>query len=409
MDDAFGITPPPNGRIIRNLVQGSNYIQSHILHFFHLAALDYVKGPETAPFVPRYDNGDTYRLPKNVNDVVVGHYITALDMRRKAHEMGVVFGGKMPHTTVYTPGGVTDTPTPEKIELFKQYLAELTDFIINVYIPTALAVVDVYGDWLEIGAGCKNFLAYGVFPLTDRKDPKGGNQFLPRGAFINGKLQPMNADQIKEEVRYSWYANETGGLHPSEGRTIPEVDKKSGYSWVKSPRYDGYAMEVGPLARLVVARDPEIVKLGDKAYSVMGRHFARALECLYVAKAMAEWVDQMVIGEPAFLPYDVPKEGRGMGLTEAPRGALGHWIEIENYRIKNYQAVVPSTWNLCPRDAKGQLGPVEQALVGTEVIDPNNPVELVRIVRSFDPCLACAIHVLEVKGASKDLKQFRVV
>lgn len=409
MDDAFGVTPPHNGRVIRNLVQGANLLQSHILHFYHLVALDYVKGPDAAPFIPRYDNGDTYRLPAEINEVLVGHYLKALEMRRKAHSLGAVFGAKMPHTTAYTPGGVTETPTPEKIELYKQLLAELTDFIDNVYIPDALAVAEVYSDCFELGAGCKNFMAYGAYPQTDEKDPSGGNLFFTRGVFIDGQLQNLDPDKITEDVRYSWYANDTTGRHPYEGRAVPEVDKKKAYSWIKAPRYDGHVVEVGPLARLVVARHPEIVKLGDKAYSVLGRIFARALETSQIAHALAQWIDEVVIGEPAYEPIDVPKEGKGMGLTEAPRGALGHWIEIEDYRIKNYQAVVPGTVNFGPRDDKGQLGPVEQALVGTEVLDPENPVELVRIVRSFDPCIACAVHAIEVKGGKKNLIKFRVV
>lgn len=398
LDDAFGITPPKNGRILRNLIQSANLIQSHILHFYHLAALDYVKGPETAPFVPRYE-GD-YRLPADVTAVVVGHYIQALAMRRKAHEMGAIFGAKMPHTTVFIPGGVTSTVTAEQVEAYAGKLSELISFIDNVYIPDVLAVAGAYEDWFSVGAGTKNLVSYGAYPLTDGKDPDGKNLFFKRGVYAGGSFQPMSADHIREHVTHSWYQSKAGGKHPFEGETVPAVDKRGGYSWIKAPRYESYSCEVGALARQWVGRDPQVAGLGDKAFSVMGRHFARAIETTKVAHAMLGWLEELEPGQPAFRPHDVPEKAKGFGLTEAPRGALGHWIEIENYVIKNYQAVVPSTWNIGPRDDKGVRGPLEEALVGTEVADPDNPIELVRIVRAFDPCIACAVHVMEVRGGS---------
>jgi len=379
-------------------VQAANLIQSHILHFYHLAALDYVKGPDTAPFVPRYE-GD-YRLPPHVTEVVVGHYIQALAMRRKAHEMGAVFGAKMPHTMVFLPGGVTTDVTPEMIATYEGKLRELISFIDDVYLPDVLAVAGAYEDWFEIGAGCKNLLSYGGYPLTDQKDPSGANLYFARGAYVDGRFVPVDADQIKEHVAHSWYKS-GAGKHPFDGETLPEVDKRGAYSWIKAPRYQNHPCEVGALARTWVGRNPQVAALGDKAFSVMGRHFARAVETKAIAHAMLEWLQELAPGEPVFEAYDVPREARGFGLTEAPRGALGHWIAIEDYKIMNYQAVVPSTWNIGPRDDKGVRGPLEEALVGVEVADPDNPIELVRIVRAFDPCLACAVHVIEVKGGPR--------
>lgn len=405
LDDAFNVRPPTNGRIVRNLIQGANYLQSHILHFYHLAALDYVKGPETAPFIPRYE-GD-YRLPKEVNDKAVEHYIQALTYRKKAHEMGAVFGAKMPHVTAYTAGGVTEHVTAEKITQFKNYLEEITSFVDNVYIPDVLAVAGVYGDdWFNIGAGCKNMLAYGALRLTDGDDPDGQAQLFIRGRYTKGQFGNVDKKKIAEDVKYSWYENNTTGKYPGEGATVPNPDKKEAYSWLKAPRYEGLPHEVGPLARQWVAKQKDVFNLGDKAFSVLGRHFARALETSQVAHAMMEWLSQLVPGQPTYAPFDIPKEGAGTGLHEAPRGALGHWIVIKDYKIENYQAVVPTTWNAGPRDDKGQLGPIEQALVGAPVKDPNNPIELVRIVRAFDPCIACAVHVLEIKGVSKEPKSF---
>lgn len=392
LDDAFGIEPPPNGRIIRNLIFGSNYIQSHILHFFHLAALDYVKGPDVPPFTPRYQAD--YRLPDAVNKAAVDTYLEALNMRRKAQEMLAIWGGKMPHVQAIVPGGVTEHPDAQKVAEFKFRLAELIDFIDNKYVPTVKAVADAYSDWFDIGRGCKNMLAYGGFPLEEGQDHVKKNKFFPSGCYINGQYVEFDPEKITEEVKYSWYSDDTGGLKPTEAVVQPDPRKKDAYSWLKAPRYDGVVMEVGPLARMWVMKQKDVVALGEKAFSVMGRHFARAIETSLVAHAMEEWVSQLEPGKPVCTPHQVPSSAQGMGLCEAPRGALGHWHKIKHQRTDVINAVVPTTWNASPRDAKGQPGPMEQALIGTPVKDPNNPVEVVRVVRSFDPCFGCAIHIM---------------
>ncbi|HBC93476.1 MAG TPA: nickel-dependent hydrogenase large subunit, partial [Pelotomaculum sp.] len=276
LDDAFKVTPPANGRILRNLIQGANYLQSHILHFYHLTALDYVKGPDTSPFIPRYE-GD-YRLPKEINDKAVEHYIQALSIRKKAHEMGAVFGAKMPHVTTYTAGGITEHVTSEKIAQFKTYLLEITSFINNVYIPDVLAVAGAYDDWFNIGTGYKNLLAYGAFRLTDQLDPDGQQQLFIRGTYAKGQYAPMDHKKISEQVKYSWYDDKLTGRHPGDGATVPTPGKKDAYSWLKAPRYDGLPYEVGPLSRQVVNKQKDVLALGGKAFSVLGRHFARAVE-----------------------------------------------------------------------------------------------------------------------------------
>jgi len=384
LDDAFGITPPPNGRIIRNLILGSNYIQSHILHFFHLAALDYVKGPDVPPFTPRYQAD--YRLPEAVNRQAVDLYLEALHMRRKAHEMLAIWGGKMPHVQAIVPGGVTEIPDAQKIVDFKSRLAELIDFIDNKYVPVVKVVADAYQDWLDIGRGCKNMLSYGVFP--QEKDT-----FIPAGTYINGQYGEFDYNKVTEQVKHSWYSDDISS-NPNDAVVKPDPAKKDGYSWLKAPRYDGIVMEVGPLARMIVMKQKDVIGLGEKAFSVMGRHFARAVECSLVAHAMDEWVMQLEPGKPVCTPHEVPNQAQGVGLTEAARGALGHWHKIEGGRTKVYNAVVPTTWNAGPRDDKGQPGPMEQALIGAPVKDAKNPVELVRIVRAFDPCFGCAIHLM---------------
>lgn len=444
LDSAFGIADkiPDNGRIMRNLILGAAHIADHILHFYHLTALDYVdvtrvlkyKGNDPAlnsiksfaqrgalgPFLPRYE-GD-YRLSDQANIELLDHYVKALEMRRKGQEMLSIFGGKMPHNSSIVPGGVTEIPTVDKIASFLWRLNELRDFVNSVYIPDVLTVAEAYSDYFDIGAGCGNLLSYGSFEL-DGKEPDltVRKRLYKQGTTnVNLKAGKLDVDKIAEQVRHSWYEDSTSGSNPSNGETRPELEKKAGYSWVKAPRYDGEVYEVGPLARIMVTYaggnstvkalvDPMLsrFKASKKAmFSVLGRHGARALDTKIVADSMTDWLLQLDPGEPAYISYDIPEESTGMGLLEGARGALGHWIEIKEQKIANYQCVVPSTWNLSPKDDKEQPGPVEQALIGTKVKDENNPFEIMRIVRSFDPCIACAVHMVTPKG--KTLGRFRV-
>jgi hydrogenase large subunit len=430
LDSAFGVADkiPDNGRIMRNLIQGAHVAQDHVLHFYHLAALDYVDVTDVAkyvgkdselnsvkdfiargelgPFVPRYE-GD-YRLPPEVNQQAVGHYLKALEIRRIGHETVAIFGGKIPHSVGIVPGGVTETPTVDKIAAYLWKVKILQDFIDNVYIPDVLAVANAYRDYCEIGVGCRNLLSYGAYDL------EGGNPDLTRRKrlFKQGtvsadlKPAPLDMTKVSEGVKHSWYADSSTGRHPSQGETKPELGKAGAYSWVKSPRYDGKVYEVGPLGRVAVTYafgDPVVKKLVDSAlaeleapssalFSVMGRHLARAVSAKVIADSLEKWVLELKPGEPTYVEYTIPEESQGMGLTDAARGALGHWIEIKGKKIANYQAVVPTTWNASPRDDNGNPGPIEQALIGTKVKDKDNPFELMRIVRSFDPCLACAVH-----------------
>ncbi|MGD0153209.1 MAG: nickel-dependent hydrogenase large subunit [Thermacetogeniaceae bacterium] len=402
LDDAFGLKDkiPDNGRIVRNIIQGANYLQSHILHFYHLAALDYVKAPAGVdPLLPQYQ-GD-YRLPDAINAAAVNHYLQALDMRKKAHQLLAIWGGRAPGQRAIVPGGATANVDVEKVVQSKYLLQDLISFIDNVYVADVKAVAGVYSDWLDIGRGCKNLLSYGVFPQDNN-----GTRLYPAGVYINGQDGSFDASKITEDVKHSWYVDGSGGSKlPTESVITPDPTKTAGYSWLKAPRYDGNVLEVGPLAKLWIAQQPDVRGLGDKAFSVMGRHFARALDASKVAHSLMEWLLQLKPGEPTCAPHEVPKEAHGMGLTDAERGALGHWVKIENYKIAKYNAVVPTTWNAGPRDDSDQPGPIEQALIGTPVKDPNNPIELVRVVRSFDPCIACAVHVIT---PDRKVREFRV-
>ncbi|HUV73540.1 MAG TPA: nickel-dependent hydrogenase large subunit [Anaerolineae bacterium] len=444
LDSAFGISDKitDNGRIMRNLLLGANYIQSHLLHFYHLAALDYVDVTKVAayegnnpalksikrfisrgalgPFAPRYE-GD-YRLSDEVDQAATAHYVQALEIRRKAHEMLALFGGKMPHNCATVAGGVTEHPTVDKMTSFLWRLNEIREFIDDVYIPDVVAVAEAYPDYFEIGAGCGNLLAYGVFDLDGTETDYLKRKRLLRSGTVSTdlKLGQVDAFKIVEYVKHSLYEDSSTGRYPGDGETAPQPEKDGAYSWLKAPRYDGKVYEVGPLARVAVnyvAGDSAVQGLVNPVlshfdappsalFSVLGRHAARALECKYVADSMADWVLQLKPQEPVYTDYTMPEEAAGMGLVCGPRGALGHWIRIQDGKIANYQCVVPTTWNASPKDDHGQPGPIEQALVGTNIRDEDNPFEIVRIVRSFDPCLACAVHIITPKG--QELGQFRI-
>jgi hydrogenase large subunit len=396
LDSAFGVKPPTNGRIVRNLIFGSDYLMSHILHFYHLVALDYVKGPNTEPFIPRYE-GD-YRLDPNTNKVAVNQYLKALDIRQKCHQMVALFGGKAPHVYGMIVGGATEIPTLDKMVSLQWRLREIKEFIDGTYLPTVYLVAGAYKDLFGVGAGCKNLISYGVFPLDDEEK----NFLLKPGSYTQGKDLPLDQTQIREYVKYSWYDDKTTGLHPGKGMTEPEFDKKDAYSWVKAPRYRELPHEAGPFARMWVT-NPVLSKhankflgieekkeirfrdLGDKAFSILGRIAARAEECKLVADAMEKWILELKPGAPSYVKADIPNEAEGFGLTEAPRGAVGHWISIKDQKIDNYQVVAATIWNASPRDDKGNLGPIEKALVGTPVKDIKNPFNIVRVVRAFDP------------------------
>ncbi len=444
LDSAFGIADkiPDNGRIIRNLIHGAHVVQDHILHFYHLAALDYVNVADVAtyegndsqlnsikdfikrgalePFMPRYE-GD-YRLPPAVNQQAVAHYVKALEMRRIGHEAVAIFSGKIPHSVGVVPGGVTSVPTADNIMAYIWKIKILQDFIDNVYIPDVIAVAGVYSDYAGIGVGCKNLLSYGALDLDGKNTDYTTRDRLFKQGIIGADLKPAPLDtgKITEQVKHSWYEDATTNLHPTHGDTKPKYGKPEAYSWAKSPRYDGKVYEVGPLARVAVTYangDPKMKEMVEGSlaalkaspaalFSVLGRHLARALSAKFIADNLESWALSLKPGEPAYIEYEMPEEATGMGITEGARGALGHWIEIKDRKIANYQAVVPTTWNVSPMDDGGQHGPIEQALIGTKVRDEKNPFEIVRIVRSFDPCIACAVHCVTPKG--RDLGRFQV-
>jgi hydrogenase large subunit len=412
LESAFDVLPPDNGRILRNLVLGANFIMSHTLHLYHLAALDYINTEgvvDMSPWTPRYDTPDMVTGPTAAT--LVGHYVQALEMRRKAHQMGAIFGAKVPCVSTFVPGGCTEVVTTHKISDFRALLTELRSFIDGVYVPDVLTVAGAFSDYFNIGVGCSNLLAYGVFAL----DAAGTTKLLPRGRCTDGVPGTVNPAEITEHVKYSWYSS-LSGLNPAVGETEPDLDKPGAYSWLKSPRYENEVYEAGPLARMFVAYlagEPTVVALVDYVlghfgapasalFSVLGRHAARALECKFVADSMDGWLDELEVGAsaPVYNYSEVPDSATGVGLTEAPRGALGHWIEISDSKISRYQVITPTNWNASPKDDNDVKGPIEQALIGTPVADVDQPIEVLRVIHSFDPCLACSVHVIRPGGSA---------
>jgi [NiFe] hydrogenase large subunit len=457
-----GVKIPKNARIIRNLLMGAQFQHDHIVHFYHLHALDwvdvvsalsadpkktaalsdnvsnapwggavyfknvqqrlktFVDSGQLGPFSNAYWGHSAYKLPPEANLMAAAHYIEALRLQAKAARMHAIFGGKNPHPQSLVVGGVTCVRdlTPDRIAEFLYITKETQDFIQNVYIPDLLAVASFYKDWGAIG-GTSNFLAWGEFPETDQ-EPE--SLYMPRGVIMKrniGGVKMADQTKVSEDVTRGWY-EDGPARHPYKGETKPLQENPKyrpgggKYTWFKAPRYDGEPCEVGPLTRVLVAyaRGHEDIKplvdnvlntLGVDAnalFSTLGRTAARGIEALAIGKRVQTWVMELVENikngdTKTYEPYEMPNSGMGVGLNDVPRGSLGHWVQIENKKIKNYQYVVPSTWNLCPRDANGKLGPVEEALIGTPVADPKKPLEVLRTVHSFDPCIACGVHVID--------------
>ena len=488
VEDALDYEIPKNAQLIRNLMIGAQYVHDHVMHFYHLHALDwvdvvsalsadpaatstlaqsisnysksspgyfadmqkkvrdFVEAGQLGIFAKAYWGHPAYKLPPEANLMAVSHYLEALSWQRDVSKILTIFGGKNPHPH-FLVGGV---PSPidvnsdsainsARLSTVQGIITQMKEFVDQVYVPDTLAIASFYKDWGAQGEGLGNFLSYGDFPETGINDP---STFLfPRGAILNRDLSTVHEvdldspDEIKEYVAHSWYDYEggkTAGLHPYDGETKfnydgPEppyehLDVEKSYSWLKSPRWKGHAMEVGPLARVLMLyatgheQTQELVNYTlqtlnvpvDALFSTLGRTAARTLETKVVADNMQTWYDNLIgnikagdtrtFNEKLWEPSSWPKTCQGVGFMEAPRGGLAHWIVIEDEKIANYQAVVPSTWNAGPRDAEGQPGAYEAALAGHFLHDPKQPVEILRTIHSFDPCIACAVHVTDPDG-----------
>jgi len=470
VEDALGIVIPPNAELIRNLMFCTQYMQDHVVHFYHLHALDWVdvvsalsadpaktaalaqsisNWPKSSVgyfsdvqkriakfvgsgqlgiFANGYWGHAAMKLPAEVNLLGVAHYIEALDWQKEIVKIHAIFGGKNPHPN-YLVGGA---PCSINIDDAKA-------FVEQVYLPDLLAIASFYKDWGAIGGGLKNYMAYGDLPSNGFGDPAKFK--FPRGVILDRDLSKIlevdahDTEQVKESIPHSWYEYADGdgaAKHPWEGETklnytgpkppYDQLNVEGKYSWLKTPRWKGHAMEVGPLARMLVgygigraeikdAVDMVLKKLDvpvTALFSTLGRTAARGIETYLVAQWAQEFYgdllanikngDSRTFNNEKWEPSTWPADAKGVGMSEAPRGALAHWIVIKDQKIANYQLVVPSTWNASPRDSQGQRSAYESSLIGTPVADPDRPLEIIRTIHSFDPCLACAVHLYDPQG-----------
>ncbi|MBF0542794.1 MAG: nickel-dependent hydrogenase large subunit [Candidatus Riflebacteria bacterium] len=428
LEAAFNVAPPSNAILLRNLMLGADFIQSHILHFYHLSALDFIdvqailkyQGSDTSllgfqawvkeqlssnvlypasPFLPRY-SGDYIGDPE-LNTTGIKHYLEAFEMRMMAHQAAALFSGKMPHSASIVPGGSSEHPAQDAIDKYRTIMQKLVDFIEKSYIPDVIEISKAFPSYFSVGAWKGGFLCVGVFPEINNQL----KNFIPSGVCFENKVEALDEKAFTEDSKFSYFSS-SGILHPSQGETNASPGKTGAYSWIKAPRYNGKPLEVGPLARAMVSypdkNHPFTKEIDDllkylnlnisQLHSVFGRHAARALETKIIARKCLEWISQLKPGDGVFTSFTQPDSGKSVGYVEAPRGSLNHWIQFSGGKIGSYQCVVPTTWNCSPRDSNGTPGPVEQALLDTAIADPGNPIEAARVVRSFDPCLACAVH-----------------
>lgn len=489
VEDALNYSIPPNAQLIRNLMIAAQYVHDHVMHFYHLHALDwvdvvsalkadpkatselaqkispswpnssagyfadqqaklkkFVEAGQLGIFAKAYWGHPAYKLPPEANLMAVSHYLEALAWQRDVVKLHTIFGGKNPHPN-FLVGGV---PCPidlnsdsainmKRLSQVQDIIKKMQVFVDQVYVPDTLAIASFYKDWFKQGEGLGNFMTYGDFPEKGMDDP--ASFLIPSGVILNrdlSKIHPvdLNAeDQIQEFIAHSWYDYSEGkdkGLHPYAGETelnytgpkppYKQLEVDQSYSWMKSPRWKGQAVEVGPLARVLMlyATGHEHTKSlvdytlkyldvpVDALYSTMGRTAARTLETKIIADKMQTWFDHLIanikagdtktFNETLWEPSSWPFKAQGVGYMEAPRGALAHWIVIKDQKIANYQAVVPSTWNAGPRDVQNQAGAYEASLQGHVLHDPMQPVEILRTIHSFDPCIACAVHVTDPDG-----------
>ena len=380
---AANLTVNDQARLIRNLIEAVNFIDSHLLHFYVLSLPDYVAGLPTAGPWP---TGQAPRIWENRSGIdiaaLVQHFVGALAIRCDCNSVGALLGGKFPHQVGIVTGGATSSVTADMKSTLGNLVAKITDFIKNTYRGDVESIVYAFPEYLDIGASGANFLSCGGYPEQD------GSLLFARGLVRAGNTKSEGFDpaQITESVAHSKYDADTA-RNPANGVTVPNRNRPESYSWSKSPRVSGTVCEVGPLARSVVGG----IDFSERG--VHARHLARVSEAIRLASRLADWVAALAVGVSACPSFPKsPNSGRGIGLVEAPRGSLGHWLAIEDGVISRYQVISPTTWNGSPRDDANQPGPLEKALEGVAVADPQDPIEVMRIVHSFDPCLQCAVH-----------------
>lgn len=381
LENILNISPNENDKMIRDFMHGCEFIQNHLRHFYQYTLPDFVQGPEIQPL--HGANHDDYRLPENLNMKLSKHYIESIEYSRLAHEMLAVLGGKAPHNHGIFVGGVTVNLDAAKFIKVKSILKGIKEFVVSKMIPDVYIIAEYYQDYFYNGEGYKNLMSYGVFDTYTEKDLF----YIAPQILINGNRQEFNTDKITENIYRAWYEANKVEQRPFDPTVDENVYKEEAYSWIKAPRYEGYPMEVGPLARMFLSGGY------TRGISTMDRTIARVLEVKKIIGIMEGLIDRIELKPATQDRYEFPQEARGKGLIDTTRGGLGHWVSIDNQEIKNYGIITPTTWNLSPGDSRGIKGVVEKALIGTTIKDIKNPVEIGRIVRSFDPCVSCATHV----------------
>lgn len=390
VENAYDITPASNGIVIRNLISGADFLQNHLRHFYVLVLPDYIKGPDKPPFRPLPKKGD-FRIPKEINDKILEHFWEGIELSAKAHQMMALFGSKAPHQQTIVIGGCTQPVTSDRVSSYKAILGEITKFVKTKMLEDSMIIAKYYPEYYQLGVGYKNLLSFGLFAK-----PNSSESVIPSGVVFNGgDIHPFAEKNISEEVTSSWYDEDSNGTRrPVDNETIPNLEKTKAYSWIKTPLYQGEPIETGPLARLWIKGEYQ------RGISTMDRIIARSIETSLLCDFLMEQLELLVLGGPTWTPFEPKLTGEGSGLTEAMRGALGHWVKIKDGVIENFQIITPSAFNFAPRSKDGRRGPGEQALIGTPV-ETDSAVEIARILHSFDPCFSCSVHVVNGKGEMK--------
>jgi hydrogenase large subunit len=383
LENALKIIPKQNDLYLRDLIHGFEFLQNHLRQFYFFTLPDYVKLLDVNPISPQ--EFDDYRLSEAQTKGITDHYIAVVEYSRLAHEGLSVLGGKAPHNHGIFVGGVTVNIDSYKLEKIKSILAEIKSFVNNFMIEDMNTLASCYSDYFEKGNSYNHFMTYGLFHYLG--DPS--INYVAPGVMIDGKRSLFDGNNITENIRSSWYKSDEATTRPGDVH-MEEVDlsKPEAYSFIKSPRYKGMPMEGGPLARLMISGEY------TRGNSCMDRNMARVLETKKIVQIMENIIERIELGASNQEIYVVPDSAFGVGLTDTIRGCLGHWVQIENKVIKNYDLITPTGWNLSPLDSNGFHGPAEKALIGTTLDNVDSPVELGRIIRSFDPCVSCATHVI---------------
>ncbi len=390
LEQALGVVPIEQGRFLRDFMHGCEFLQNHLRHFYQFVVPDYVRMPESSCSVIGTSGADL-RIPKAQNDLIVQHYFDSLNVSREAHEMIAVLGGKAPHTHGVFVGGATTVATADKIVELKSILDSVAHFIENVTIPDVGIIASYYPEYYQNGRGYGNFLSYGCF----NGYPGLGTLYLDPMIYVDGEIRALDPARITEEIDFSWYTDQLDAYSPMETIPVPDRNKPDAYSFIKSAKLENRAFECGPLARQWMTGEYR------NGISTMDRIIARIYEARKITEILKTLLDHMILNVSSQGELDIPNSSQGTGLIDTTRGSLGHWMKIRNRQISFYQVITPSVWNLSSRSNAGMPGTAEMALIGAELQDENNPVELGRIIRSFDPCVSCATHVYYPDRASK--------